>query len=133
MKISTPPGGRFPAFCTPTGKTFFAFFPVKQVPTHLQHGRRKYTEHTPLSISNIYEDLRRTRYRGFAISEQEYEDGVNAVAAPILDGRQFPLAAMAVVGPAFRLTPEHLMKVGQTLRATADAIAQDIGLALQFS
>ena len=131
MKLATAPGERLPAFCTATGKAFMAFLPDEQVRTILKHGMHKYTEHTTLSISDINKDLRKTRERGFALSEQEFEPGVNAVAAPILDANQFPLAAMAIVGPAFRLPLERLMEVGKTLRATTDAIAKDVGVELQ--
>lgn len=131
MKLATAPGERLPAFCTATGKAFMAFLPDDQVRTILKHGMRKYTEHTTLSIPDIHKDLRKTRERGFALSEQEFETGVNAVAAPILDANQYPLAAMAIVGPAIRLPLERLMQVGKTLRATTDAIAEDLGVERQ--
>lgn len=133
VKLATAPGERLPAFCTATGKAFLAFLPDDQVQSILKRGMRKYTECTITSIPEILKELRRTRERGFAISEQEFEQGINAVAAPILDANQSPLAAMAIVGPAFRLPLERLMQIGKTLRETTDAIARDIGLALQFS
>jgi len=133
VKLATAPGERLPAFCTATGKAFLAFLPDDQVQKILKEGMRKYTEHTTTSIPEICQDLNKTRERGFSISEQEYEAGVNAVAAPILDGHQHPLAVMAIVGPAFRLPLERLMQAGKTLRATTDAIAQDLGLPLQYS
>jgi len=133
VKISSAPGQRLPAFCTATGKAFLAFLPDARVQEILKSGRRKYTEHTTTSNPEIYKQLRLTRERGFAISEQEYEVGINAVAAPILDANQHPVAAMAIVGPAFRLTAERLLELGRPLRATTDAIARDIGLTLQFS
>ncbi len=133
VKLATAPGERLPAFCTATGKAFLAFLPEAQVRTILKRGMSKYTEHTITSIPRLLEELRKTRERGFAISEQEFEAGINAVAAPILDANAYPLAAMAIVGPAFRLPLERLMQVGKTLRETTDAIARDIGLALQFS
>lgn len=133
VKLATAPGERLPAFCTATGKAFLAFLPEAQVRTILKRGMPKYTEHTITSIPKILEELRKTRERGFAISEQEFEAGINAVAAPILDANEYPLAVMAVVGPAFRLSLDQLMQIGKTLRETTDAIAQDIGLVLQFS
>lgn len=133
VKLATAPGERLPVFCTATGKAFLAFLPDDQVQAILKRGMRKYTEHTTTSIPKILEELRKTRDRGFAISEQEFEDGINAVAAPILDANRYPLAAMAIVGPAFRLPMERLMQVGKTLRATADTVAQNVGVQLQFS
>ena len=133
VKIASAPGQRLPAFCTATGKAFLAFLPDKQVQSILKSERRKYTEHTTTSIPEIHKQLQLTRERGFAISEEEYEEGINAVGAPILDANQFPIAAMAIVGPAFRLSAERLLELGRPLRDSTDALAKDIGLRLQFS
>ena len=132
VKIASAPGQRLPAFCTATGKALLAFLPEKQVQTILKTDRRKYTGHTTTSIPEIHKQLQLTHERGFAISEEEFEDGINAVAAPILDANQYPVAAMAIVGPAFRLGPERLLELGCPLREITDALAKDIGLRLQF-
>ncbi len=86
----------------------------------------KYTEYTRLSYTELSKSLHATRERGYAISEEEYEDGINAVAAPILDVHQHPIAAIAIVGPAFRLPSERMKRVGKSVKATADQIAQEI-------
>lgn len=133
VKIASAPGQRLPAFCTATGKALLAFLPDKQVQTILKSDQRKYASCTPTLISEIRKQLQLVRERGFAISEQEFEEGINAVAAPILDANQFPIAAMAIVGPAFRLSSERLLELGRPLRETTDALARDMGLTLQFS
>lgn len=131
VKISSAPGQRLPVFCTATGKAFLAFLPEPRVKEILKSGRRKYTEYTTTDLAEIHKQLALTRERGFATSEQEYELGINAVAAPILDARQQPVAAMAIVGPTFRMTPERMLELGPKLRATTDALAREIGLTLQ--
>ena len=133
VKIAAAPGEHLPAFCTATGKAFLAFLPEAEVKKIFKQGVHKYTEHTNLALSALSEDLRVTRERGFAASVEEFEDGINAVAAPILDANQRPLAAIAIVGPAFRLSGERMAELGQAVKATANAIAQEIGLAMQFS
>jgi IclR family acetate operon transcriptional repressor len=133
LKIAAAPGERLPAFCTASGKAFLAFLPDEEVKRIFKQGVHKYTEYTNLSLSTLSQDLRGVRERGFAISAQEYEDGIAAVGAPILDVTGRPLAAIAMVGPAFRLSSERITELGQAVKATANAIAQEIGLAMQFS
>lgn len=130
VKISSAPGQRLPVFCTATGKALLAFLPDPQAQDILQSVRRRYTEHTTTALPDILKQLHRIRELGFAISEQEYEIGVNAVAAPILDAQQHPVAAMAIVGPTFRMSTERLLELGPSVRATTDAIARDLGLTL---
>lgn len=133
MKFAAAPGQRLPVFCTATGKGFLAFLPKDRVEEILKQGLPKYTEYTKTARTEIYEELNVIRERGFAISQQEYEDGVNAVAAPILDANRYPVASMAIVGPAFRLPEERLRQLGKLVRETADTIARDLGLTLEMS
>jgi IclR family KDG regulon transcriptional repressor len=128
VKIAAAVGQRLPACSTASGKAFMAHLPDDEVRKILGKGLTKYTEHTLLSIEDLYEDLRLTRERGFAISEQEFENDICAVAAPILDANSYPVAAIAIVGPSYRLPREHMLTLGRSIRATTDAIAHDVGL-----
>ena len=69
-----------------------------------------------------------TRERGFAISEQEYEIDINAVAAPILDARRYPVAAIAIVGPSYRMPRERMLLLGQSILKAVEVMARDVGL-----
>lgn len=133
VKISSAPGQRLPVFCTATGKAFLAFLPDSKVKELLKTHRHKYTEYTTTDLAEILQQLKLTRERGFAISEQEYELGINAVAAPILDAHQYPVAVFAIVGPTYRMTLERMLELGPALRATTDALAREIGLTLQVT
>lgn len=133
VKIAAAPGERLPAFCTATGKAFLAFLPKTQVREIFKRGVRKYTQRTILSFLALCDDLRLTRERGYAMSIEEFEDSINAVAAPILDSHQRPLAAIAIVGPSFRLSPARMAELGQAVKTTADTIAREISLTMSFS
>ncbi len=104
-----------------------AYLPDEQVRTILSKGLTRYTESTRVTLSDLYEALRVTREQGFALSEQEYERDINAVAAPILDPNGYPVAVIAVVGPSFRLPRERMLQVGPIVRATTEAIARELG------
>jgi IclR family transcriptional regulator, KDG regulon repressor len=129
VKIAAAVGEQLPAHCTATGKAFLAYLPEHQVKEILAKGLVKYTEQTLVSLTDLYQDLRKIRERGFAISKEEYEKDINAVAAPILDGNGCPLAVIAIVGPSFRLSDECMMMLGQAILETTKAIAREVGLA----
>jgi DNA-binding IclR family transcriptional regulator len=98
---------------------------VKQV---LERGMQQYTPQTIQSSEIFFRDIRQTREQGFSISEQEYEEGINAVASPILDPDGRPIAAITVAGPAYRLLREQMNEIGPVLVATAREIAQEINM-----
>ncbi len=129
VKIAAAIGERLPAFCTASGKAFLAYLPEIQVRQILSQGMTKYTENTRVLPEDLFKNLRQTRERGFAISEQEYEKDINAVAAPIVDANGYPIAVIAIVGPAYRMSHDRMLTLGQTIRETADAIAREVGLA----
>jgi IclR family acetate operon transcriptional repressor len=107
VKIAAAVGEQLPTYCTATGKAFLAYLPEYQVNEILAKGMAKYTEHTLISLADLYQDLQETRERGFSISKEEYEKDINAVAAPILDANDSPLAVIAIVGPSFRMRRLH--------------------------
>jgi IclR family acetate operon transcriptional repressor len=130
VKIAAAVGQRLPLHCTASGKAFLAFLPQDDLRRQQQTRLRRYTENTLLSVAALNADLQVTRARGYAISEHEYESDVNAVAAPILDGDGFPLAAVAVAGPSYRLSRPHMEEIGRSLQAVTDAIVSDGGLSV---
>jgi len=91
-----------------------------------------YTRHTPLTDEQVLDVLPLVRDMGFALSEQEFEEGINAVAAPILDASDRPLAAIAVVGPAYRLTRSRMIEIGPSVAATAGEIAHELAVTPRF-
>ncbi len=127
VKIAAAVGQRLPAYCTASGKAFMAYLPDHEVSKILGSGMIRHTPNTRISLPDLYEDLRMTRERGFAMSEGEYEADIHAVAAPILDGHAYPVAVIAVVGPSYRLPRQRMLMLAQSLRATTDAIAHEIG------
>lgn len=128
VKLAAAMGQRLPAFCTATGKAFLAFLPESRVKKILGTRLSSYTEHTRTELAALENDLRETRERGYAISEQEYEKDINAVAAPILAADGYPLAAIAVAGPSFRLPRQRMLALGPTIQKVVVSITSEVGL-----
>lgn len=127
VKLAARPGQRLPVHSTASGKALLAFLPHQDLERLLSGELARYTDSTLTTREALLKDLEATRQRGYAVSFQEHEAGINAVAAPVLDMRGHPIAAVAVAGPAFRLTPERILEIAPAVRATADAIARDVG------
>jgi DNA-binding IclR family transcriptional regulator len=129
VKLAAALGQRLPAFCTASGKAFLAFLPEKQVKEILGAGLTKHTENTHTNLADLYEDLRVTRQRGFAISTQEYEKDINAIAAPILAADGYPILAIAIAGPSFRLPQKRLLELGSAILSINKDIQREVGQA----
>jgi DNA-binding IclR family transcriptional regulator len=128
IKLAAAIGQRLPAFCTASGKAILACLPQEKVQRILELGMPRYTQHTILSSEAFFEDMCHARKRGYATSEQEFEEGINAVAAPIFFGSNQPVGSISVAGPFYRFTHERMIEIGAVVVATAQEIAHEIQL-----
>jgi IclR family transcriptional regulator, KDG regulon repressor len=80
---------------------------------------------TPTNLDAIAERLERARRAGYVISDEEFEQGLISVAAPVRDAGGAIVAALNVSGPKFRF--------GRRVRDAAEAVlatALDLSSAL---
>ncbi|WP_442603004.1 IclR family transcriptional regulator [Paenibacillus sp. KN14-4R] len=101
-----PVGARMPLFVGASSKVLTAYADEAVQEQVLQEAQRS----TPGFDRDSYlQHLRETHRMGYATSFEEREPGAAAIAAPVL-GRSGKLAAaLAVSGPANRLTPEMML------------------------
>jgi DNA-binding IclR family transcriptional regulator len=129
VKLAASLGQRLPAFATASGKAILAFTSEEKVRQILRRGMPRYTQTTLLSPEALFNDLRQIREQGFALSEAEYEEGINAVAAPIFDPDGQPVASVAIAGPAYRLSHQLMLDIGPVAVQTTREISNELKLA----
>ena len=88
---------------------------------------RPYTGHTITSRGRLRAELDTVREQGWASTTEEFEIGLNAVAAPVHDATGEVVAAVGVSGPSYRLTVESFPSVAQVLIAGAEDISARLG------
>jgi len=128
VKLAAAVGQRLPAFATASGKAIMAHLPDDVLGGMLERGMPRFTLHTPVTPASFKMDLDAVRERGFAVSEQEYEEGINAVAAPIFNLNREPIAAVALAGPAFRLPLQRMLVIGPDIAAVTQNISRELGM-----
>ena len=128
VKLAAAVGQRLPALFTASGKALLAYIPEEQVLKIVEKNLAEDTDRHSVSIADILADLKLTAERGYAISEQEYEKDINAVAVPIFDVNHRPIASIAIVGPSFRFTKDRLPALGESIRRMTRVIAEEVGL-----
>lgn len=129
IKLAATPGQRLPAFSTASGKSILAFLPEADVQKLLKRGLPRYTARTIINMAEMTKDFTKARQQGFAISEQEFEEGINAVATPILDPGGTPIGSISVAGPAARLPRDYMLTIGQQIHTVAQELVQDMLMA----
>jgi IclR family transcriptional regulator, KDG regulon repressor len=118
-------GARSPAYCTSLGKAMLAFFPPSELKEFLSHHVLKpYTRKTITSVSRLREELRLVRERGYAVDDEEREEGLRCIGSPVRDHSGDVIAAVSIAGPAFRIFTERIViTASQVVRAAAEISA----------
>jgi DNA-binding IclR family transcriptional regulator len=101
VKIVPLVGQRFPLVTTATGRIFLSY------EGEVAGNGRKRTD-APGSAALTALEKEAIRNRGFCVEEQGFGDGVTCVAVPLLNGKGEAAAALAILGPTFRMVPERI-------------------------
>jgi DNA-binding IclR family transcriptional regulator len=111
-----------PLHCTSSGKVLLAHLdPARRAELLARAGTPALTPRTETVAQRLDEQLARVREVGYAMAAEEYEVGLNAVAAPVFDRSGQVVAAVSVSGPSYRLDDQRIRQVvAPLLAATAD-------------
>ena len=119
-------GVRAPLHVASNGKAVMAALPTTEVDAYLAGDLAAWTPHTIIDPQRIRADLIEVRRLGYATSIGEFDDGVNAVAAAILDPEGRPAGSLSISCPAVRLPRELIPERGLMVAEAARAIGRDL-------
>lgn len=128
FRMYSSPGKTAPLHATALGKVVLA---------HLQKGRSKellseleftsYTKNTLTSEEELRKELECIRKRGYAIDDEEFEEGIKCIAAPIYrhDGKVD--AAISLTGLAAQMREEDIEQKARLVKDYARNISSKLG------
>jgi DNA-binding IclR family transcriptional regulator len=90
-------------------------------------GLSRFTERTITTRRALLANLAAALTDGYASTVEEYEDGLNAIAAPVRDHTGGVVAAVSVSGPAYRLDEMRLKEIADELVDGANRISERLG------
>jgi len=110
-------GNRVPIHSGSAGKVLLAFLPDGERAALLRQLRLvPVTERTITNSSRLIQELDKVRRAGYAVSAGERIIGATAVSVPVWDRSGRVVAAVSVLGPESRLTPEVLKRYAALLK-----------------
>ncbi|MHA6617903.1 IclR family transcriptional regulator [Pseudonocardia sp. DLS-67] len=111
------------AHCTALGKVLYAYGALPLPPGHLE--RR--TAHSPVDRATLEHMLVEVRRRGWAVSLDELEVGLGAVAAPVRGVDGAVIAAVSVSGPTTRINDHGITRLGEVLVHELRGLSAQLG------
>lgn len=127
LTISAAVGQRLPAHCTASGKLFLAYLTSGDLDTFLTRPLPAFTQKTITSPDELRKKLEIIREQGYSIDDEELENGIRAIAAPILDHDGEMIAAMSILGPTNRMIQDRIPELVDSLVKAAAEISHRLG------
>jgi IclR family transcriptional regulator, pca regulon regulatory protein len=109
MTVGLAIGSRLPAYCTSMGRVLLAELPPVELDRYLK--RVELQRHTSRTITNavsLRKVLADVRQSGFAMVDQELEDGLRSLAVPVRSVGDIIVAAMNIGAQAQRMPIEEV-------------------------
>ncbi len=120
-------GRRVPASCTSSGRALLFDHSARELEQRFAGGDLPHCGPNAVrSLAELHERVLRDRSSGVAVSDEEFEVGLMAVAAPVRNARGSIVAAVNVSAPKFRLDA-HLDLASRQVLSAAVSLSSALG------
>ena len=116
-----------PAFCTCEGRAIVAFGGPELMSKVLNAPLIARTPGTQTDAAQLMKMFAEIRAHGYALDDEESEQGMRGISAPLRDITGQVVAAIGIGGPSQRLTLKKLRGLAPVLLSTAEAISSQLG------
>ncbi len=125
--VNSPLRAEIALHATASGKAYLSTLPWEEVQQIVgRRGMPGLTDETHTSVESLADELAKVRADGYAIVEQEAEQGISAVAVAIVP-KQSPderaIGSVSIAGPSVRLPLERLQGLAPSVSETAGRLA----------
>lgn len=126
MRNTLGVGSRLPAYCTSMGRMLLAGLPDAEVLERLRASPLEArTRHTLTGVDALLAKVQQARRQGWCLVNQELEEGLVSMAAPVVDRAGRTIAVINISGQVNRTPPRQMQETMlPQLRATASQISQ---------
>jgi DNA-binding IclR family transcriptional regulator len=127
LRIPSAIGRGYPAHATNLGKVLLAHAPEETVREIVGRGLPAFTPHTITEPEALFVELERIRHQGYGVDNEEYDEGLRCIGAPVFDHTGQAVAALGIGGPVTRVTPERAASLGELVMAAAQGLSRRLG------
>jgi IclR family KDG regulon transcriptional repressor len=128
IKLSSEVGRTCPAYCTALGKALLAWAPSEEFDRLVQRMHwTRYTPRTAVGREALVRACAQVRERGWAVDDEEFEEGVRCLAVPLRDHTGAVRAALSLSGPEFRMPERRWPALLAALRDAQATIEAALG------
>lgn len=121
-------GKRAPMYCTGIGKLLLTNYSEEELSVYVKNTQLiPYTSNTLTSLAQISLELEKVKAQGYAIDDEECDQGAKCIAAPIYDYSGKIIAGISVTAPSVRFKEERTAVILPVLLRIAEEISRTLG------
>lgn len=122
LRVVSGTGRMIPLHCTAVGKGLLAFAEVPP-PRELQ----AFTSRTITLWEQLEAHIFETCQRGYALDDEEFDEGIRCIAAPVYNYMGITIAVLGISGPKVRLLDHRLQQVATMVMRAAHELSIELG------
>ncbi len=128
IRLYSQIGRRIQVHCSGLGKSLVSGLSDSEI-DELMSGYEftRYTSHTIRSLEEFKKQINEIRRLGYALDDEEHDEQIRCVAAPIYDYRDNVIAAVSVAGPTDIISREKDAEIGAFVRNISKKISRRMG------
>jgi IclR family transcriptional regulator, KDG regulon repressor len=128
LRVPSAIGRGYPAHATNLGKVLLADLPRERVAEIItERGLAAFTPNTITDADELNAELERIRERGYAIDDEEYDEGLRCIGAGVRDHSGHVVSALGIGGPVTRVTPARVEELAELVMAAARGLSRRLG------
>jgi len=130
LQMMSRVGSRIPLHSSSVGKVLAAYLDEDELDRMINaKGLPRRTKNTITNLLRFKKHIKNVKAKGYAIDDEENENGIRWVSAPIRDENGLVIGAMSISGPAIRLT---LKAIQDSLKDQVCETALNISIKIGF-
>jgi IclR family acetate operon transcriptional repressor len=122
-----PPGTRAALHASGIGKVLLAAMPSERRAAVLPDPLPRFTSRTLTDPAGLGADLEAAAARGFAVDDEERNEGMRCIAAPVRNLHGEVVAGLSISGPVARVTPERVEGLAAGVIEAAARVSRLLG------
>jgi IclR family KDG regulon transcriptional repressor len=122
LRVSGGIGRLLSLHCTAVGKALLAFSDIPAPETLIRETSRTITDPARLAAH-----VAEIRAQGYALDDEEHEEGVRCIAAPVYDYTGIAIATIGISGPTVRVINECIPELARQVMEAAHHLSAELG------
>lgn len=123
-----PPGTLSAMHASGIGKALLAHMDSERLTRLLKTAElTRFTEHSIIDASALRQDLETIRERGYSVDNEEKNEGMRCIAAPVFDMNKEAIAGISVSGPTSRVGTSKIERLSRPVIEAAHELTLAIG------